>query len=1562
MQFFRYLIEIFKYVSIPDIISYIIIIIEICQLYSVVIWNAYSYTNVYLDSSVAIFYNYFISIFLFIIEDNHIITFTTIAVLFALSLLFFVILGIIFSKSRRFIRWTLYVGKIILEFVPRCFIIPLGQFIGQVFLVITTEDSTPKDIAFFVIALVFYICFLVVLYVVDSFMAMSPYLSSSPTASLNSSIHFIITSVSSIFVIISHVFQLYGRWLDTLTIVIHVLFNVYLIFKMFYLPFTRIVMNHFMSSIFSGCIVCDCMIMYEINNKVLPYLPYLIVQLASLVIFNIIYGFIMNKQARKASHNLMYKSMIGDDIEAKEGSSLSNISDEMRKQWFSDLKIDKFLPNCLYFIHIGLLNYSDLFIDFSLVKFAAEAFDNNKDLVCYIIQILALFPSESRLMNFFFSIAIQKSGLTFSQRFLLYEVHKIISVRQSSASIEINDRLVEMKHTTIKGINGSRGFWSNMPNSPDIFYQLRIFTDMGKALFNESIEKWPNNIRLAEEFQIFLIECGTDFIEGVKMKHRADLIEQGKNFVIDHSFRSLIHVVPDYLKKDIVNVKGHFITKNKLNNGSQASGSGSNHNSSMTTGTIDGELDVEVEETLSKQLFSMHRLRLAFQRSLLTRRSSYSSALKVMSVFAAALLIALLVFLYVFYYNRYNIMKDSMERQFVFNKVRYGIDAGIAILCYYWIYDLGLFDDELIVQIETPSITSNNHNIKFDSDKLEEIIRWVTFSKTNLETYLGSVLDLAATGINTLTFASPLATKNTSFNFCVNDNRTNKIVQQTLKVSLIFMIMRLREIAKISDGVRPDGAKFNHNHIVCELFSNLGYVTQQFDYMEELMGADIKNTSDNYSKINIIIAVIVTVVYALFTCPILLFLAFKYYKELKFMLDLMKNLDEQTRKDAAKTFKYESDTLDDNTNEPLSKNRIQPEIITISIIFSLIVGLILMVIIILVADQENTQFYDMNEWLYQGTQRACHIFESIVYATFAIAYKYPGFTSNIGNTDTAVQNGIVALQKLTESNNNLLKGSHKSHPCINFNEQIDEIHFTETCTSEESYGDFHDNYRCSSAEKSITIFLTLATDIFRSPEHYNFTANGTYYHMLHIANNHLIDPLFSVSTLLSENAETAISKLRLILLILLIVGIVYSIFGTFIMNFYINKLDTAYKGGLQLLRRVPPIACTSNHSLMNYLLNKKAEKNDDKMTASKSVIFMSHDSVLCLNKNESIEVVNHAVTDLFGYTPEQLLGQNISCVLQEETSQNVFHQLQLMRHGQCSMIYETDAIGKSDDDNTIPVHVTVLGIAENGVAKSFAIVLRDQTELQRHKQEAEAAKAQSEHLLFQILPRDIVTRLNQGETDISFSVPSATIVFVDIVRWSDYSSTLSPTQIMSNLSIIFAKFDAAATKYNPMTKIKLIGDVYMAAAGLFTPEEPPQNHASQVVHFGLDALTALDEANSVLESNLQVRIGVNTDGPLIAGVLGTDKPTFDIIGDPINVSSRLQSTCIPMTVQISQTTYELISDMSFNIEQRGEIELKGKGKRMAYIVRPIQNGSFFLQSDRDIMSFEHIIKVEESGQ
>jgi class 3 adenylate cyclase len=272
-------------------------------------------------------------------------------------------------------------------------------------------------------------------------------------------------------------------------------------------------------------------------------------------------------------------------------------------------------------------------------------------------------------------------------------------------------------------------------------------------------------------------------------------------------------------------------------------------------------------------------------------------------------------------------------------------------------------------------------------------------------------------------------------------------------------------------------------------------------------------------------------------------------------------------------------------------------------------------------------------------------------------------------------------------------------------------------------------------------------------------------------------------------------------------------------------------------------------------------------------------------------------------------------------------------------------------DADVFIGLTLMGMdSGDGDVDSFVMIMQDITQLIEQQEAAEAAKQASEKLLYEILPRDIVNRISQGEKDITFVVPSATLSFMDIQKFSVYAATLSPQEIMGNLSLIFNGFDNLLPKYPLITKIKLIGDVYMCGSGLFSPEEDPKNHAEQTVRFTLEALRALEETNIKLGANLAVRIGVNTGGPVIAGVLGTDKPVFDIIGDPINIAARLQSTCVPGRVQISEDTYHLLKDLGFMIEPRGEIFLKGKGKRPAFLVLP--SSQFSTTSSRS--SFTHV--------
>lgn len=189
-------------------------------------------------------------------------------------------------------------------------------------------------------------------------------------------------------------------------------------------------------------------------------------------------------------------------------------------------------------------------------------------------------------------------------------------------------------------------------------------------------------------------------------------------------------------------------------------------------------------------------------------------------------------------------------------------------------------------------------------------------------------------------------------------------------------------------------------------------------------------------------------------------------------------------------------------------------------------------------------------------------------------------------------------------------------------------------------------------------------------------------------------------------------------------------------------------------------------------------------------------------------------------------------------------------------------------------------------------------------------------------------------------------MFIDIVKFSEYSILLTPTQIINSLSNIFGAYDECLTKYPLVTKIKLIGDIYMCAAGLFDNDVNPSEHAEQILNFGLDCIQAIERINQDIEASLSVRIGVHSGGPIAAGVLGTDKAVFDIFGDSINVALLIQSTDPPGKIQISQSTYDLISNLYFNIQLQGEEFLKRKEKIKTYLVSRIPQAAELQGSSR----------------
>jgi adenylate cyclase len=206
------------------------------------------------------------------------------------------------------------------------------------------------------------------------------------------------------------------------------------------------------------------------------------------------------------------------------------------------------------------------------------------------------------------------------------------------------------------------------------------------------------------------------------------------------------------------------------------------------------------------------------------------------------------------------------------------------------------------------------------------------------------------------------------------------------------------------------------------------------------------------------------------------------------------------------------------------------------------------------------------------------------------------------------------------------------------------------------------------------------------------------------------------------------------------------------------------------------------------------------------------------------------------------------------------------------------------------------------------------------------AFARSEGLLLNVLPRTIAERLKREPGVIAEAHDEVTVLFADVVDFTPFTERTEPKRVVGVLDEIFSAFDVLAERHG-LEKIKTIGDAYMVAAGL---PEPRADHAQAMADMALEMQAEFGRLCQPLGLDLALRVGMDS-GPVIAGVIGRHKFTYDLWGDTVNTASRMESHGLAGRIQASEATYRRLCD-EFAFEERGEIEVKGKGRRRAYLL------------------------------
>uniref|UniRef100_A0A3B4YEQ6 guanylate cyclase n=1 Tax=Seriola lalandi dorsalis TaxID=1841481 RepID=A0A3B4YEQ6_SERLL len=216
---------------------------------------------------------------------------------------------------------------------------------------------------------------------------------------------------------------------------------------------------------------------------------------------------------------------------------------------------------------------------------------------------------------------------------------------------------------------------------------------------------------------------------------------------------------------------------------------------------------------------------------------------------------------------------------------------------------------------------------------------------------------------------------------------------------------------------------------------------------------------------------------------------------------------------------------------------------------------------------------------------------------------------------------------------------------------------------------------------------------------------------------------------------------------------------------------------------------------------------------------------------------------------------------------------------------------------------------------------RKKEELRLLSQHLEEERRKTENLLYAMLPKHVANQLKEGKTVEAGEFKECTILFSDVVTFTNICSMCEPIQIVLMLNSMYLRFDRLTTVHN-VYKVETIGDAYMVVGGV---PIPVSSHAERVANFALGMILAAREViNPVTGGPIQIRVGLHS-GPVLAGVVGEKMPRYCLFGDTVNTASRMESHGY---VHSSMKT----NKKSFVIQKRGEIEVKGKGRMITYFL------------------------------
>lgn len=1465
--------------------------------------------------------------------DDNVAQFTIGAVIFLIFIVSFMVVLINFSITRNFQKKQLLWTRILAVIISPMIIPFYGSATGYL-AVIVYNDPTSVRVA----ALSFYAIMMIVMSLLSILsLTLNDYsviYTVSPMGCWDYKVHIVICLALALNSMLQQFVSILAEWMTLVVALFQITVYFYVTYLEYFTPHHHFIMNSAQTwDILTSMSFTICAIVLYFMDD----FDWVICFVLSLIVGLLItIGFMISIEFRKKK---ILKVLTKEELsENGEEINLPNKIDIFESIQFNSTN------DALAYIRIGLIYHCDFIVDFSFLRYMLDNYAN-KQIVCAISQVAGVFPEELQFLSYCLSLLQRRPDHNIGEHFVVYQLKRIHTLRQSSVSSDAAKALTTLTKMSNEAISLVRSFWIEIEHAKtDIsftsLHYIRKRTVKTEAAFKDAIDQYPNNAQIHSEFLRFQLECQGDFKSACFTAKKLSLLDQGKTLVDDYAFLCFVNMFPNYIYDHIMDTHGKRIaTKNSdLESTTTLSATSVSTGFSMSSDERN-MLDFDKNDDLIHDYFSHPKLRLAIQNKLRSITMPSILLTFIMCVVQLVILIGLSVAAIlvtpngakksqVFYDMFYKISKLGAAFQFttidismifipltavLLNKPEFAnlnamvlqelnikltdipntpsifVEPQISLNNY--AMDLKKYFDDVLDCIE-------NEEFSLEKDIFEEddIIRFK--SKLALVTPPGSIIpnpvpyNVTRSNYSIHSYFSELVDTSISYNQLYDKYIPLKDHPTPVNMLTLFQTIGISSIDVILNSI---------------------YITDQLVKLERQLEADGKDFI--HDKRMLLLGCIYGLAVVFFVLLVSMD-TINLHVLNKDMLRISKILRSVPKQDI------------DESMEPISL-RTQESSMKGNIIhgahdpnYSLVIFLIgtygvlfAITALIVVA---NVLFIDRMDS------------EGYIFEWFALNSIRYLFSVNAIPLYFISQTGMWSIKGCNEISSFYIDAGNIANidlkkSILNGDRDFQVFFFGSDDPNIEPVDD--ENYATVAKRMSINSRYDTVLTLLKGTQETNNTAFRMHAicEIFFLFSTYVFSDFDKILDQIMMVGSTFYDLATVVLFAMAFVSIFLALLGFGLEVYILQLLQMSVKTIGQLFSMIPPDKLVESSYFWDIIAENESNDDEFSMTASQMILYRSTSACLMMCPNMVIQSVNKALTAITGFTPDQILGQNITFLIPPPSVSSSSGDDSTPTE-QFLILIEDMKKDKGEDQSTLKlklltesgrtiiVKATILCMRkENAEIDAFTLIFRDLSVESEQKRRIKATKERVDSLLVGLVPPEVIGVIKEQKGTALFISEVSTVIFVELTGLMQYVHTMSPKQMMSCLELVYAKFGEICDEYPAVHPLKTNDDLFVSVSGLFDFKDSPELQAEQAVLFALDLLKRIEEVNVQLTIDIQLRIGINQGGPLVGSVLNPTMPTFDILGGVIGLAVKMQSDGPVGCIQISEAVAKQLDTKKFEI-------------------------------------------------